>query len=129
VLGGISGGVGGWLAGGAARGGAKAGQTFFRSMSEAEAQAVRQTGRLRGGRPGETFFTDSRFRTAGRAQDRLSLPQRPDVQMEFRLRGSPSMSRNGTRVQPDYGGLGGGREFSTFDPVEVEIFNVQPFLF
>lgn len=104
-------------------------KTFFRSMSEVEAQAVRQTGMLRGGRPGETFFTDSRFRTAGRAQDRLSLPHTPEVQLEFRLREPLKLNRNGTRVQPDFGGRGGGREFSTFDPVEVEIINVQPYAF
>ena len=99
---------------------------LYRSMSRAEASAVQQTGKLRGGREGETFFTDSRFRSADRAQDRLSLPQRPEVQMEFRITNSPTISRNGTRVDPSYDGRGGGREYMTTDPVEVEIINVQP---
>ncbi len=99
---------------------------LYRSMSRAEAEAVQRTGILRGGREGETFFTDSRFRSADRAQDRLSLPQRPEVQMEFRITNSPTISRNGTRVDPSYDGRGGGREYMTTDPVEVEIFNVQP---
>ncbi|MBI4511331.1 MAG: Hint domain-containing protein, partial [Deltaproteobacteria bacterium] len=110
--------------GGAAGGG---GKPLYRSMSQAEADAVRETGVLRGGRPGETYWTDSRFRSADRAQDRLSLPNRPEVQMEFRLKSSPAMSRDGTRVAPDYGGRGGGREYMSTDPVEVEIINVQPY--
>ncbi|MEW6039323.1 MAG: PKD domain-containing protein [Pseudomonadota bacterium] len=103
------------------------GRTFFRSMSSAEAEAVKNGGVLRGGRPGETFFTDQRIRSGATAQDRLSLPNRPEVQMEFRIRNNPVLNRAGTRVKPDFGGRGGGREFSTFDPVEVEIINVQPF--
>ena len=96
-------------------------------MSRAEADAVRKTGMLRGGRPGETYWTDSRFRSAERAQDRLSLPERPEVQMEFRLKGAPVLTRNGTRVAPDYGGRGGGREYMSTKPVEVEVINVQPY--
>ena len=100
---------------------------FYRSMSRAEADAVTDTGILRGGRPGDTFFTDSRFRTASRAQNRLSLPSTPEVQMEFKLTNNPNMIRNGTRVTPAYGGIGGGREFMTTDPVSVEVINVQPY--
>lgn len=96
-------------------------------MSRAEADAVRKTGVLRGGRPGETYWTDSRFRSAENAQDRLSLPERPEVQMEFRLKGSPALERNGTRVTPKYGGRGGGREYMSTEHVEVEIINVQPY--
>jgi len=82
---------------------------------------------LRGGNPGETFFTDSRFRSAGAAQDRLSLPNKPEVQMEFRIRNTPHMQRNGTRISPSHGGRGGGKEYMTTDPVEVDIINVQPY--
>lgn len=105
-------------------------KTFFRNMSRAEAKAVKDTGKLRGGNPGDTFFTDQRFRTGdrgARAQDRLSLPQRPEVQVEFRITNNPSLQRNATRVTPANGGRGGGREFMTTDPVQVEIINVQPF--
>ena len=103
------------------------GKTFFRSMSKAEAEAVSNTGKLRGGKPGETFFTDSRFRSAERAQDRLSLPGKPQVQMEFRITNNPALERNGTRVVPDFGGRGGGREYMSRDAVNVEIINVQPY--
>jgi hypothetical protein len=102
-------------------------KTFYRSMSKAEATAVAKTGQLRGGRSGPTYFTDSKFKTAERAKDRLSLEVKPEVQMEFRVKNQPSMERNGTRVTPASGGSGGGREYSTPDLVEVEIINVQPF--
>jgi hypothetical protein len=46
--------------------------------------------------------------------------------VEFRLKGSPTMSRSGSRVAPDYGGRGGAREYMSTDPVEVEIINVEP---
>lgn len=93
-------------------------------MSKTDAEAVQQTGKLRGGREGET---DSRFRSADTAQDRLSLPNRPEVQMGFQIKNNPSMMRNGTRVDPAYGERGGGREYMTTNPVEVEIINVQPY--
>jgi hypothetical protein len=105
-------------------------KSYFRSMSKAEAAAVKDTGMLRGGRDGPSFFTDQKFRSGdggARVADRLSLPARPEVQMEFRVLNSPSMARNGTRVEPAFGGRGGGREFMTEDPVEVEILNVQPY--
>jgi len=103
------------------------GKTFYRSMSHAEAEAVKKTGKLRGGREGETFWTDSRFRSADRAQDRLSLGNKPEVQMEFRITNSPKPVRSGTRVAPASGGRGGGREYMSTDLVEVEIINVQPY--
>jgi len=105
----------------------KAGKTFYRSMSNAEAQAVKETGKLRGGKPGETFFTDSRYKSANKAQDRLSLPVKPDVQMEFKIKNNPPMQLNGTRVDPAFGGRGAGKEFMTTNPVEVEIINVQKY--
>ncbi|KAB8333634.1 hypothetical protein SD80_012640 [Scytonema tolypothrichoides VB-61278] len=102
-------------------------KTFYRSMTKAEAEAVKETGFLRGGREGETFFTDSRFRSATKVQDRLSLPQQPEVQMEFQIRNEPSFTIAGARVAPAFGGRGGGREYMTTDPVKVEIINVQPY--
>jgi RHS repeat-associated protein len=105
-----------------------AAKPLYRNMSAAEAQAVRETGLLRGGRPGETYWTDSRFRSAATAQDRLSLPGKPEVQMEFQLKNSPLLERPGTRVDAKYGGPGGGREYMSLDQVEVEVVNVQPYV-
>jgi RHS repeat-associated protein len=102
-------------------------KAFYRSMSKAEADAVKESGLLRGGRKGGTYFTDSRFKSGIKAKDRLSLPERPEVQMEFQIKNNPTMNVNGTRVTPKYGGSGGGREYMTTDPVQVEIKNVQPY--
>ncbi len=106
---------------------ANSAKPLYRSMSRAEADAVLETGKLRGGWEGETYFTDSRFGSADKAQDRLSLPSRPEVQMEFRIKNNPSMVRDGARVDPANGGGGGGREYMTTDPVEVEVINVQSY--
>ena len=96
-------------------------------MSKTEADAVKDTGKLRGGIEGETFFTDSRFKTKEKAQKRLSLEKEPEVQMEFRVKNDPKMELNGTKVKPDYGQVGKGKEFMTNQPVEVEIINVQKY--
>ena len=100
---------------------------LYRNMSKAEAEAVKKTGLLRGGNEGETYWTDSRFRNAAKAQDRLSLPNKPEVQMEFNIKNNPTLQRNGTRVTPDNGGKGGGKEYMSTDSVKVEVINVQPY--
>ena len=102
-------------------------KTYYRNMSKKEAQAVKESGKLRGGRSGETFFTDSRFKTGEKAKDRLSLPEKPEVQMEFEIKNKPKLEKNGVKVEPEFGGRGGGKEYMTKDPVKVEIKNVQPF--
>ena len=106
---------------------ASTGKTFFRSMSKTEAEAIMKSGKLRGGRPGETFFTDSKFKSADKAQKRLALPQKPEVQMEFTIKNSPKLERNGSKVTPAFGQQGGGKEYMTTDIVEVEVINVQPY--
>jgi len=97
---------------------------LYRTMSEGELNAVKETGVLRGGRPGETFFTDSYYKNASSAQNRLSLPSKPDYIMEFKITNNPNIS-GGTTVKPNFGGLGGGREYFTTDPISVEIINYQ----
>jgi RHS repeat-associated protein len=102
-------------------------KSYYRSMSRAEVKAVKETGMLRGGKFGKTYFTDSRYKTANKAQRRLSLQSRPEVQMEFHVTNNPRMSLNGTKVEPDFDQPGLGKEFRTTDPVHVEIKNVQPY--
>ncbi len=99
---------------------------LYRYMSQKEADAVQNTGKLRGGNPGDTYWTDSRFKSASKAQDRLSLPNKPEVRMEFEIKNNPSIQNNGTKVKPNYGGRGGGKEYMSQNPVEVEVINVQP---
>lgn len=103
------------------------GKVFYRNMSKAEYEAVKATGLLRGGRPGETYFTDQRFRSAEQAKDRLSLEQKPEVQVQFRVTSDPKLVRGGTRVKAANGGRGGGREYMTGDAVKVEVINAQPY--
>jgi len=98
---------------------------LYRVMSEAEVKAVRETGQLRGGRTGETFFTDSNFRSASNAQNRLSLPQKPSHIMEFDIVNNPRIA-GGNAVRPDFGMSGGGREYFSHDPIQVRVRSIQP---
>jgi hypothetical protein len=97
---------------------------LYRVMTEPEVNAVRQTGHLRGGSSGDTYFTDSYFRSASNAQNRLSLQHRPTHIMEFEIVNNPRIM-GGNTVMPAHGGVGGGREFYALDPVEVRIINIQ----
>jgi RHS repeat-associated protein len=116
------------LAGNVAKGVLKTGsKSYYRSMSKAEVEAIKRTGKLRGGVPGRTYFTDSRYKSATKAQRRLSLKNTPEVQMEFHITNNPRMVDNGTTVDPKYGQPGLGKEYSTDDPVHVEVKNVQPY--
>jgi len=102
------------------------GRSFYRYMVPAELEAVRQTGLLRGGRPGETFWTDEQFTSAAEAQNRLALPSPPELRVRFIITNSPTLTRDGSIVEPAFGGEGGGREWASPDPVQVEILDVQP---
>jgi hypothetical protein len=96
----------------AARGAAD--QTFSRFMSKAELRAVQETGKLRGGRPGETYFTANRYRTVRSAMRYLSLPNPPEVRLDFKILNQPRIY--GPRVaEPKYGQPGGGTELWTDD--------------
>ena len=81
-------------------------------MSEGELKNVKETGQLRGGRKGTTYFTDSRYKNAEVAQDRLSLPEKPDFILEFEITSNPIIK-------------GGGREYFTDDIVEIKIINYK----
>lgn len=98
----------------------------YRYVTEGEIKAIQDTGMLRGGNPGETFFTKDVFKTSTKAQQRLSLPRAPTHRVEFDIINNPSLLRNGTKVQPDFGQLGKGSEFLTTDQVRVNLINVQP---
>ena len=102
------------------------GQTFYRYMTAAELEAVRETGLLRGGRAGETFWTTDEFTSASDAQDQLALPSRPELRVRFHILNTPTLTRNGSIVEPAFGGRGGAHEYASFDPVAVEIIDVQP---
>jgi len=89
-------------------------QTFSRFMSKAELRIVQETGKLRGGRPGETYFTVNRYRTVRSAMRYLSLPNPPEVRLDFKILNQPRIY--GPRVaEPKYGQPGGGTELWTED--------------
>ena len=97
---------------------------FSRYMSEAELKAVQETGLLRGGRPGETYFTTQKFRRAISAMKRLSLKYKPEVRLDFEITNSPTIF-GPRRVEPHYGQPGGGIEYWTVnDPVQVRILRI-----
>ena len=98
----------------------------YRYVAEGEVQAIKDTGKLRGGNPGDTFFTKDVYKSGEKAQQRLSLPSRPTHRVEFEINNNPNLGRNGTKVDANYGQPGKGSEFMTTDPVEVNLINVQP---
>ncbi len=104
----------------------KTGGNAFRYMTEGELKAIQKTGMLRGGRPGETFFTKDLYKSAANAQNRLALPNTPTLRVEFEILNNPTLLQNGTKVLPANGMIGGGAEFMTVDPVWVRLINWQP---
>jgi hypothetical protein len=74
---------------------------------------------------GKTYFTNQQFGSAAEAQQQLSLPQAPQIQVEFQLDNSPTLIENGSPAKPLFGQPGGGQEFSSFDNVKVRIKNVK----
>jgi RHS repeat-associated protein len=105
---------------------AKSGTIAYRYMSTAELKAIQETGLLRGGRLGETFFTKDLYKSASKASLRLGLENAPTLRVELQILNSPSLLRNGTKVVPIPGLSGGGSEFMTLDKVAVRLINWQP---
>ena len=104
----------------------EAGIIGFRYMSEGELTAIKNTHLLRGGTPGATYFTKDLYKSATKAQSRLSLSAPPELRVEFEILNNPNFEKFGTKVDPFDRQIGGGSEFKTFDPVEVRIINSQP---
>ncbi|WP_279578145.1 RHS repeat domain-containing protein [Leptospira noguchii] len=98
----------------------------YRYVTKGEVQAIKDTGMLRGGREGETYFTKDLYKSGSKAQERLSLKDQPTHRVEFEVKGSPGYEKYGSKVKPDYGQPGKGSEFMTTDPVKVKLINVQP---
>lgn len=63
-------------------------ELYYRYVSEQEKKEIEQTAMLRGGRPGQTFFTTDRYETAQEAHDKLALPARPDYRIQFTISSS-----------------------------------------
>ncbi|WP_061231248.1 RHS repeat-associated core domain-containing protein, partial [Leptospira weilii] len=98
----------------------------YRYVTKGEVQAIKDTGMLRGGNPGKTFFTKDLYKSGAKAQERLSLENKPTHRVEFEILNDPKYKKYSTKVDPDYGQPGKGSEFMTTDPVRVKLINVQP---
>jgi hypothetical protein len=125
---GAIGAVGGALAGKAlglvGRGG---GKIFERVVSTPELKATLKSGLLRGGRPGQNFFTNSASLNAKRAQIRLGLDGAlRSHRIRFRIKKSSGITGPGTAKPGRTGTPGGGREFSTHGPTQIEILDIRP---
>jgi len=100
------------------------GKTFSRVMSKEEVQAVLDTKFLRENRPGLTYFTDQKFKSASKASNSLSLPETPSHRLDFKVKNNPKTIRR-NKAHAKYGHKGGGQELFTSDTVHVEILNYQ----
>ena len=94
-------------------------------MSRTEAEAVLSSGKLRGGRPGRTYWTEDRYESAGEAKRRLALATLPEVRMQFTITNSPHPRRAGDVVEPAGDEPGGGTEWMALEAVEVEVIAVD----
>ncbi|HWR35382.1 MAG TPA: RHS repeat-associated core domain-containing protein [Clostridia bacterium] len=103
--------------------GAGSTETVQRAMSEGELQATRDTGLIRGGRGGTNYVSDSISKDANRAQQRLALPQKPQVRATMEVQkgkfGAPS------RVKPANNMPGGGMERTAKGKIPVKIKRVD----
>ena len=84
-----------------------------------------ETGYLRGGRAGETYFTKDLYKSGKHAQQRLALPQKPTIRTEFEIQNNPVMKSKESKVLPYFGMPGKGAKFMTTDQVNVKIINWQ----
>lgn len=99
-----------------------------RAMSRAELAATQETGLLRGGRAGTHFASDAVNSSAGRAQQRLGLPVRPEVRATLEVPAGRFSAP--TRVQPfetPGGGVlpGGGMERTATGNIPARVLRVD----
>ena len=99
---------------------------FYRYVSRTEVEAIVETGILRGGRPGRTYWTEEFYETAAEAKAKLALAEpAPAARVAFRIKNSPDVRRRGDAVLPAAGEPGGGTEWMSADPVEVEVISID----
>ncbi len=94
-----------------------------RAMSRAELKAMQETGLVRGGRPGTHYASDSVNSSAGRAQQRLALPNKPEVKITIEV--SKGKFSSPARVEPNYNMPGGGMERTATGKIPVLIKRVE----
>jgi len=103
----------------------KATEIVERAMSSAELKATEETGLIRGGREGTHFVSDAVNSDARRAQQRLALPQKPEVKATMEVpKGKFSAPE---KVQPANNMPGGGTERTATGPIPATIKKVEKF--
>ena len=103
--------------------GREGGEVVQRWMSRAELAATQNTGLLRGGRGGTHYASDAVNSSARRAQQRLALPQTPDVRVTMSV--PRGMFSSPSRVEPAFNMPGGGMERTASGLVPVEILRID----
>jgi len=99
------------------------GNRGYRYVTEGEIKAIEETGYLRGGREGETYFTKDKYKSGTKTQERLSLEIKPTHRIEFEITNNPKYIKYGTKVIPDFNMPGKGSEFMTTDKVRINLKN------
>jgi RHS repeat-associated protein len=99
---------------------------YTRYVGEGEIAAIQQTGLLRGGRPGETYFTIDRYVSKNSAMQRLALKHGPEYRVEFEIINQPSIV-GPERVAPSLKPFrwGWGIQHWARDPVQVRILRFE----
>jgi hypothetical protein len=100
---------------------------YTRYIGDGELTAIQQSGGiLRGGRPGETYFTIDHYTSRAQAAQRLALPRTPDYRIEFEVLNQPHIT-GPERVAPSFRPfrIGWGIQYRTYDPVRVRIWHLQ----
>jgi hypothetical protein len=99
-----------------------------RAMSKSELEATLQTGKMRGGRAGTHYVSDSVNSTANRARQRLALPVNPQVRVTLAVPAGTfsKPSRVRSMTLPDGTVLqGGGMERSAVGDIPVSVIKVD----
>ena len=94
-----------------------------RAMSQAELQATKDTGLLRGGREGTHYASDAVNSGAKRAQQRLSLKDTPEVKATLEVPAGKFSAPS--KVEPKFGMPGGGTERTASGNIPVTIKKVE----
>ena len=103
--------------------GAGSTETVQRAMSEGELQATRDTGLIRGGREGTHYVSDSISKDASRAQQRLALPQKPELRATLEVQKGKFSTPS--KVKPANNMPGGGMERTGKGKIPVKIKRVD----
>ncbi|MSP13295.1 MAG: hypothetical protein EXR62_10110 [Chloroflexi bacterium] len=104
--------------------------SFSRYVSEGELNSIKETSLLRGGRPGNTYFTADRFSDSGEAMSRLALPTRTQFRVDFEIANAPAI-QGPSRVQPWMKPFRPGfrqglsMEYWSKDPIKVRLGGYQ----